>query len=164
MTEPHWGPPHFSCLAFFFVRNFDHSDLAITANLLGTPNQDGLGPGGLPLGDSDVFGKVHQRRTRWQNFIDSSHMKAFIEIVMAPSLRLGVSNLMLAGGLGGMRPNTVCLNFFRDSPKAGRRKRDELNSVWEKKTGRYRVVRECQDWETDAAQDQTPCLEYVQVL
>ena len=53
----------------------------------------------------------------WLNFVDVSNVKAFSEITICSSIRIGVQNLLAIAGLGGMKPNTLVLGFYsRDLP------------------------------------------------
>jgi len=44
--------------------------------------------------------------------IRSAKWKAFLDLVIAPSVRLGVQNLVLSSGVGGMKPNTVVVGYY----------------------------------------------------
>lgn len=46
-----------------------------------------------------------------QELIDVAPVKAFPEVVLSPTLRLGSQNLMMMAGLAGMKPNTVVFEF-----------------------------------------------------
>lgn len=49
----------------------------------------------------------------WTNYISEfSRIKAFVQLTMSPSLTWGVRNLILAAGLGGMRPNIAVIGFY----------------------------------------------------
>ncbi|OAA36293.1 cation chloride cotransporter [Metarhizium rileyi] len=59
---------------------------------------------------------VHEARLQqqaWTRYISEfSRIKAFVQLTMSPSLTWGVRNLILAAGLGGMRPNVAVLGFY----------------------------------------------------
>jgi len=45
--------------------------------------------------------------------IRKEKVKGFYELMMANTVRAGAANLVLTAGLGGMRPNTVIVGFYR---------------------------------------------------
>jgi len=49
----------------------------------------------------------------WIDLLRELNAKAFNEILIAPSLVAGVRCLLMSAGLGGLRPNTVCMQFFK---------------------------------------------------
>ncbi|XP_064392785.1 solute carrier family 12 member 9-like [Halichondria panicea] len=51
----------------------------------------------------------------WLTFVEISKVKAFVELSIAPSIRMGTQNLLATAGLGGMKPNTIALGFYDDS-------------------------------------------------
>ena len=53
------------------------------------------------------------QQTAWTNYIlDSSRIKAFVQLTMSPSIEWGIRNLVLSAGLGGMRPNIAVMGFY----------------------------------------------------
>ena len=46
------------------------------------------------------------------DFIGKAHLKAFHETTVAPDARTAYQNLILAAGVGGMKPNTVLIPFI----------------------------------------------------
>eukprot|EP00002_Diphylleia_rotans_P036693 TRINITY_DN811_c0_g1_i2.p1 TRINITY_DN811_c0_g1~~TRINITY_DN811_c0_g1_i2.p1 ORF type:complete len:885 (-),score=167.91 TRINITY_DN811_c0_g1_i2:328-2982(-) len=54
---------------------------------------------------------IPTQRDQWLSTIDAWKVKAFLQLNVAPSLDIGVQNLVLSTGLGAMRPNTVAFGF-----------------------------------------------------
>ncbi|KAJ1653690.1 hypothetical protein IWQ61_006240, partial [Dispira simplex] len=48
----------------------------------------------------------------WLRFIDVTQIKAFVDLMISSTERVGVRNLVLGSGLGGMRPNIVVMGFY----------------------------------------------------
>ncbi|ODV92819.1 hypothetical protein CANCADRAFT_30856 [Tortispora caseinolytica NRRL Y-17796] len=63
--------------------------------------------------DSDEWYKeINFQRNCWTKLRDLSKIKAFIQVLPAPSLVWGVRDIALSSGLGGMKPNIAILGFF----------------------------------------------------
>ena len=76
--------------------------------------------GNVILGDPtiELSEALHDLRQEWYNYISKANIKAFFELCVAPSCRIGFRNLMLSAGLGGMKPNTLILiHIFNSSYK-----------------------------------------------
>ncbi len=53
------------------------------------------------------------QQTMWSQYINEyTRIKAFVQLTMSPSITWGARNLILASGLGGMRPNIAVLGFY----------------------------------------------------
>uniref|UniRef100_A0A8C2HSS9 Solute carrier family 12 member 9 n=1 Tax=Cyprinus carpio TaxID=7962 RepID=A0A8C2HSS9_CYPCA len=52
----------------------------------------------------------------WLSLVDHLNIKAFVNLTLADSVRHGVQHLLFISGLGGMRPNTLVLGFYDDTP------------------------------------------------
>ena len=87
-------------------------------NLIDVSND--LKKGGLFIIGNVIIGEptpklsecLHDLRQEWYNYIGKASVKAFFELCVAPSCRIGFRNLMLSAGLGGMKPNTLILQYF----------------------------------------------------
>lgn len=56
--------------------------------------------------------EARQQQSAWTKYIDFSKIKAFVNIAISPAVEWGTRNIVLASGLGGMRPNIVILGFY----------------------------------------------------
>lgn len=59
--------------------------------------------------------EARQQQKSWTKYIDFSKIKAFVSIVISPAVEWGARNLVLAAGLGSMRPNIVIMGFYNIS-------------------------------------------------
>ncbi|KAM7443073.1 hypothetical protein ABFA07_008158 [Porites harrisoni] len=50
--------------------------------------------------------------TTWLNFVECTEIKAFVDLTVTGNIRTGAQNLLMASGLGGMKPNTLVLGFY----------------------------------------------------
>ncbi|RAL05879.1 putative cation chloride cotransporter [Aspergillus ibericus CBS 121593] len=57
--------------------------------------------------------EARRQQTAWTKFVESSRVKAFVNITVSPTVEWGVRNVTLSAGLGGMRPNIVIIDQFR---------------------------------------------------
>jgi len=82
--------------------------------------------GGVLVGSVERRGSdVQEVSRRGWDVIRREKVKGFYELMMGTDVRSGAANLMLTSGLGGMRPNTVILGFYRH----GRPRDEEHQSV-----------------------------------
>ncbi|KAG0231094.1 hypothetical protein BGW42_000511 [Actinomortierella wolfii] len=69
--------------------------------------------GHVIVGDlRDLITEYRRQQSAWLKFVDVLQIKAFVNISVADSVRIGARNLLLSTGLGGMRPNIVVLGSF----------------------------------------------------
>ncbi|KAF9356954.1 hypothetical protein BGX26_004495 [Mortierella sp. AD094] len=69
--------------------------------------------GHVILGDlRDVLVEYRRQQGSWLKFVDVLQIKAFVNLSVADSVRIGARNLLIGTGLGGMRPNIVVLGSF----------------------------------------------------
>ncbi|KAK9961636.1 hypothetical protein ABG768_007050 [Culter alburnus] len=72
----------------------------------------------VQLGDLDILPSdpLQSQYDSWLSLVDHLNIKAFVNLTLADSIRHGVQHLLFISGLGGMRPNTVVLGFYDDTP------------------------------------------------
>jgi potassium/chloride transporter 9 len=76
--------------------------------------------GGLYVVGNVILGNIEdgaaERREKqmgsWISLVARAKVKAFTEITIASSVRLGIQSLAMTSGLGGMKPTTVMLGFY----------------------------------------------------
>ncbi|RMZ80716.1 hypothetical protein DV738_g2574, partial [Chaetothyriales sp. CBS 135597] len=56
--------------------------------------------------------EVRKQQAAWTKYIDFSHIKAFVNVAISPSIEWGTRNIFLSAGLGGMRPNIVVFGIY----------------------------------------------------
>jgi potassium/chloride transporter 9 len=66
----------------------------------------------------ECLDELRQQNNAWLKLVDISGIKSFVNIIIAPDEREGARSLILSCGLGGMRPNIVCMAFPKDLPRA----------------------------------------------
>lgn len=59
--------------------------------------------------------EARRQQTTWTKMIEYSKIKAFVNIAVSPSAEWGIRNIVLNSGLGGMRPNIVVIDQFRQN-------------------------------------------------
>lgn len=65
--------------------------------------------------EDHVTDPLAEEQMRWMTLVDGMKIKAFVEITMSTSIVEGMRHLVRIAGLGGMKPNTVCLGFYDSS-------------------------------------------------
>ncbi|KAL4927114.1 putative cation chloride cotransporter [Aspergillus undulatus] len=63
---------------------------------------------------SSAVPEARRQQTIWTKLVENSKVKAFVNIAVSPAVEWGVRNIVLNSGLGGMRPNIVIIDQFRE--------------------------------------------------
>ncbi|KAJ5579958.1 uncharacterized protein N7459_005943, partial [Penicillium hispanicum] len=64
---------------------------------------------------SSAVPEARRQQTAWTKLIEYSKIKAFVNIAISPAAEWGMRNIVLNSGLGGMRPNIVVIDQFREN-------------------------------------------------
>lgn len=56
--------------------------------------------------------EARKQQAAWTKYIDFSHIKAFVNVAISPSIEWGARNVLLSAGLGSMRPNLVIFGVY----------------------------------------------------
>ncbi|XP_053379512.1 solute carrier family 12 member 9-like isoform X2 [Mercenaria mercenaria] len=71
--------------------------------------------GHVRVGSMDDFPEkdpLLEENPKWMKLVDKLNIKAFVELTLSYNVREGFHHLVRMSGLGGMKPNTVCLGFY----------------------------------------------------
>jgi solute carrier family 12 (potassium/chloride transporters), member 9 len=72
--------------------------------------------GNVKKGDyKDLSEKIEKEQIYMDELIKKEELKAFSHIVFSDSIKNGVQNLILTGGLGGMHINTVIIGSYSEN-------------------------------------------------
>ncbi|KAJ5225406.1 hypothetical protein N7468_006631 [Penicillium chermesinum] len=63
---------------------------------------------------SSAVPEARRQQTTWTKLVEYSKIKAFVNVAVAPAAEWGMRNIVLSSGLGGMRPNIVVIDQFRE--------------------------------------------------
>ncbi|KAL6236059.1 hypothetical protein BDW75DRAFT_229756 [Aspergillus navahoensis] len=63
---------------------------------------------------SSAVPETRRQQIAWTKLVESAKVKAFVNIAVSPAVEWGVRNIVLNSGLGGMRPNIVIIDQFRE--------------------------------------------------
>ena len=123
--------------ALEFIDNVKKGGLFIIGDTVTIPEDQGFRP------KESIFRQYRARRALWKRFLDETGFKAFSEVMLEPegAPQLGVANLFMGTGIGGLKPNTLVLMLpeerkdeetMTSSEKAYHRKLEVTsNSVYE---------------------------------
>ncbi|XP_076452159.1 solute carrier family 12 member 9-like isoform X2 [Babylonia areolata] len=96
--------PRQSCQLMDFINDIKKSGLYVIGHVeVGHLENHGIDP-------------VNEITPKWLKIVDHLKIKAFVEVTLANSVSEGFQQLVRVSGLGGMKPNTVCLGFYDNSP------------------------------------------------
>eukprot|EP00026_Physarum_polycephalum_P002637 Phypoly_transcript_02645.p1 GENE.Phypoly_transcript_02645~~Phypoly_transcript_02645.p1 ORF type:complete len:862 (+),score=75.28 Phypoly_transcript_02645:137-2722(+) len=71
--------------------------------------------GSVLVGQWNKMIRKHKSLThKWAVLVKMAKWKAFVDVIISPSMRQGVQSLLLSSGVGTMRPNTVVLGFHSE--------------------------------------------------
>jgi solute carrier family 12 (potassium/chloride transporters), member 9 len=65
----------------------------------------------------ELYGSISTDYDAFEDYFKLTKVKAFVDIAIAGTVRVGVQNLVTNSGLGGMRPNTVILGMYESQQK-----------------------------------------------
>ncbi|KAL2833463.1 amino acid permease-domain-containing protein [Aspergillus cavernicola] len=64
---------------------------------------------------SSAVPEARRQQATWTKLVENSKVKAFVNIAISPTIEWGIRNVALNSGLGGMRPNIVIIDQFREA-------------------------------------------------
>ncbi|KAF7718057.1 Uncharacterized protein PECH_002391 [Penicillium ucsense] len=64
---------------------------------------------------SSAVPEARRQQSVWTKLVEFSKIKAFVNVAISPAAEWGVRNVVLNSGLGGMRPNIVVIDQFREN-------------------------------------------------
>lgn len=121
--------PRTSCHLIDFVNDMKKTGLYVVGHVhVGTMDDS-----------SDAPDPAQLEYTSWLELIDFLRVKAFAELTVSDSVRDGMRHLVRISGLGGMKPNTVCLGFYDFS------EREDLLANYRPPSSRGRLLKLRQD-------------------
>ena len=116
--------PRTSCHLIDFVNDLKKTGLYVVGHVhVGTMDDT-----------SDAPDPAQIEYPKWLELIDFLKVKAFAELTVSDSIRDGMRHLVRVSGLGGMKPNTVCLGFYDNSA------REDLLSNYRAASSRNRLL------------------------
>jgi potassium/chloride transporter 9 len=64
---------------------------------------------------STAVPEARRQQNVWTKLVEYSKIKAFVNVAVSPAAEWGVRNIVLNSGLGGMRPNIVVIDQYREN-------------------------------------------------
>ncbi|KAI2792266.1 Vacuolar cation-chloride cotransporter 1 [Penicillium oxalicum] len=83
---------------------------------------------------SSAVPEARRQQSVWTKLVEFSKIKAFVNVAISPAAEWGIRNVVLNSGLGGMRPNIVVIDQFREDQSlvetlsSGTTRRESLKS------------------------------------
>ncbi|CAK9014169.1 Solute carrier family 12 member 9 (Cation-chloride cotransporter-interacting protein 1) [Durusdinium trenchii] len=94
-----------------FCNNLKKGGLYIIGNVIQCGAHDAQ-PGAVQRDMGDLALNCERLKQLWLELLDLTGAKAFHEVVLSPTWGIGKRSLLMSAGLGGLRPNTVCIQYY----------------------------------------------------
>ncbi|KAJ6084257.1 hypothetical protein N7486_011057, partial [Penicillium sp. IBT 16267x] len=94
---------------------------------------------------SSAVPEARRQQTAWTKYVEYSKIKAFVNIAIAPAAEWGMRNVVLNSGLGGMRPNIVVIDQFREDQSLVETLSLNSNSKARRRSSGFGLRREASD-------------------
>lgn len=86
---------------------------------------------------SSAVPEARRQQSTWTKLVEYSKIKAFVNISVAPTAEWGMRNIVLNSGLGGMRPNIVVIDQFREDQALVETLSMSSNSRWRRRSSAF---------------------------
>ncbi|KAJ5108953.1 hypothetical protein N7456_005628 [Penicillium angulare] len=83
---------------------------------------------------SPAVSEARRQQSAWTKLVEYSKIKAFVNIAISPAAEWGMRNIVLNSGLGGMRPNIVVIDQFREDQTLVETLSQSSNSKWRRRS------------------------------
>ncbi|KAJ5659278.1 hypothetical protein N7507_005729 [Penicillium longicatenatum] len=94
---------------------------------------------------SSAVPEARRQQTAWTKYVEYSKIKAFVNIAIAPAAEWGMRNIVLNSGLGGMRPNIVVIDQFREDQSLVETLTPSSNTKTRRRSSYFGLRREASD-------------------